>query len=140
MLTKPSTLSILVGMEDVKSINVAVPKPTHDLLTNAAKQYPGMSLKGMIAAWGRGWNLLTVDQQTIAIRGADSADVAPLCDKCGEGLPTIINRLQRDACDLDEAVDRALEDGMLTETEKASLRPLLRKAMHRLETAAAATR
>jgi hypothetical protein len=125
-------------MEGYKTISIS--DGCHARLVAHAREMNDSKLLSMVEAYQRAWMLLTPEQQMQAIRGNAASDLAPLCGKCGEGLPTIINRLQRDALDIDEAVDRAMEDGMLTETEKASLRPLLRKVWHRVETAAAEIR
>jgi hypothetical protein len=106
---------------------ISITDESHAKLAADAKKCGRLTLYGMLEAWGRGFDLLSPEQQFAAIRGTEApTDAGLLNTGSDDTLARVCNLIQRAALNLDDFCDRALADGKLDPTECEELRRLLK--------------
>lgn len=120
----------------MKRVTITIEADAHTLLVNAAKQY-GMKLLTMIGAWGRGWAMLTPEQQAQAIRQEPIDTRLVSATRLEPAVSDIQRNGLRLGCDVSQLnvlINEALDDdGQIDVEEKNRVRLVMRRVFNRLE-------
>ncbi len=120
--------------------SLSVSESIHARTLEDAARSGNLKIFAMVAAYQRGWRMLTPEQQMLALRtDLTEVELGLICERRGD-LRIEVNRLQRGALCVDEEADRALADGRIDAGERRLLNELLRKTVAQAERVAAAVR